>query len=38
MARQGKTLGGALDAAAEDPGFDPALALAGWVDAQVITL
>jgi hypothetical protein len=39
MARQGKTLGEALEAAAaEDPSFDPALALAGWVDAGVITL
>jgi hypothetical protein len=38
MARQGKTLAEALEAAAEDPGFDPALALAGWVDAGVITL
>jgi uncharacterized protein len=39
MARQGRTLGEALAAAvAEDPGFDPSLALAGWVDAGVITL
>ncbi len=38
-ARAGKTLGEALEAAAaEDPGFDPSLALAGWVDAGVITL
>ena len=37
--RQGKSLGEALEAAvAEDPGFDPLLALAGWVDAGVITL
>jgi uncharacterized protein len=39
MARAGMTLGEALEAAAaEDPGFDPALALAGWVDAGVIVL
>lgn len=39
MARCGATLGEALEAAlAEDPAFDPALALAGWVDAGVITL
>jgi uncharacterized protein len=39
MARQGKTLGEALEAAAaEDPGFDPALALAGWVDAGAVIL
>lgn len=39
MARQGKTLGEALEAAVvEDPAFDPSLALAGWVDAGVITL
>ena len=39
MARQGKALGEALEAtAAEDPGFDPALALAGWVDAGVVIL
>jgi uncharacterized protein len=38
-ASHGKTLGEALEAAAaEDPRFDPALALAGWVDAGVITL
>jgi hypothetical protein len=38
-ASQRKTLGEALEAAAaEDPRFDPALALAGWVDAGVITL
>ncbi len=38
-ASQGKTLGEALEAAvAEDPAFDPSLALAGWVDAGVITL
>jgi hypothetical protein len=38
-ARVGKTLGEALEAAvAEDPEFDPSLALAGWVDAGVITL
>jgi hypothetical protein len=38
-ASQGKTLGEALEAAvAEDLRFDPALALAGWVDAGVITL
>jgi len=38
-ARQGKTLGEALEAAvAEDPGFDPTLVLAGWVDAGVIAL
>lgn len=36
---QGTALGEALEAAvAEDPGFDPSLALAGWVDAGVITL
>jgi hypothetical protein len=38
-ARQGKTLGEALEAAvAEDLSFDPSLALAGWVDAGVITI
>lgn len=38
-ARQGSTLGEALEAAvAEDSGFDPSLALAGWVDARVVTL
>lgn len=38
-ARQGKTLGEALEAAvAEDPAFDPALVFAGWVDAGVIAL
>ena len=38
-ARQAKSLGEALEAAlAEDPGFAPSLALAGWVDAGVITL
>jgi hypothetical protein len=38
-ARQGRTLGEALEAAvAEDPVFDPSLALAGWVDAAVVTL
>lgn len=38
-ARQGKTLGEALESAvAEDPGFEPSLAAAGWVDAGVITL
>jgi len=38
-ARQGTALSEALEAAAaEDPGFDPSLALAGWVDAGVITL
>jgi uncharacterized protein len=38
-AGQGRTLGEALEAAVtEDPGFDPSLALAGWVDAGVITL
>jgi hypothetical protein len=39
MARQGKRLGEALEAAAaEDPAFDPSFALAGWVDVGVITL
>jgi hypothetical protein len=39
LVRQGKTLGEALEAAvAEDASFDPSLALAGWVDAGVITL
>lgn len=39
MARQGKMLGEALEAAvAEERGFDPALALARWVDAGAITL
>lgn len=38
-ARRARTLGEALEAAAaEDPGFDPSLALAGWVDAGVIAL
>jgi uncharacterized protein len=38
-ARAGRTLGEALEAArAEDPGFDPSRALAGWVDARVIIL
>jgi len=39
LAREGMTLGEALEgAAAEDPAFDPALALARWVDAGVIAL
>jgi hypothetical protein len=39
MARQGKTLGEALETAvAEDSAFDAALALAGWVNAGVIAL
>jgi uncharacterized protein len=39
MARQGKTLGEALEAAlAEDAGFDASLALARWVDAGAISL
>jgi hypothetical protein len=38
-ASQGRTLGEALEAAVgEDLRFDPALALAGWVDAGVIAL
>ncbi len=38
-ARLRKTLAEALEAAvAEDPAFEPSLALAGWVDAGVITL
>lgn len=38
-ARQGRTLGEALEAAvAEDRDFDASLALAGWVDAGVIAL
>jgi len=38
-AQRGATLGEALEAAvAADPAFDPSLALAGWVDAGVITL
>lgn len=39
MAARGRTLGEALEAAlAEDRDFDPSLALAGWVDAGVLTL
>jgi uncharacterized protein len=39
MARQGKTLGEALEAAlAEDDSFDPPLALARWVDAGAISI
>lgn len=38
-AARGETLGDALEAAAaEDPDFQPSLALAGWVDAGVIAL
>jgi len=38
-ASQRRTLGEALETAvAEDPSFDPSLALAGWVDAGVIAL
>jgi len=39
LARQGRTLGEALEAAtAQDPDFQPVLALAGWIDAGVIAL
>lgn len=39
FARERRTLGEALEAAAAaDPAFDASLALAGWVDAGVITL
>jgi uncharacterized protein len=39
IARQGRTLGEALEAAAAaDPAFEPSRALAGWVDAGVISL
>jgi uncharacterized protein len=38
FARRGKMLGEALEAAAEDPDFDPSMALAGWIDAGVIAL
>jgi hypothetical protein len=39
FARQRKTLSDALEAAAaEDPDFEPSLALAGWLDAGVIAL
>jgi hypothetical protein len=38
-AARGETLGDALEAAAaEDPAFEPSLALAGWVGAGVVTL
>jgi hypothetical protein len=36
-AARGATLGGALEAAAADSGFDPSTTLARWMHARVIT-